>query len=240
MILLDWTRMGRWYCLAGAVADGDSYRVVRPLLVKHRDAPVRNVGWSAYLLDGHARWEVFEVVAPVPAAPEPPHVEDLWVRSILPRRCLAPSAQRRAILAATQARRGESLFGTGLEPTRAAAVRAGGGNRSLVTVVVPGDALAFVGSYRRPAEPDIRVTVTLPEIGERTMPVKDHHLLARAEAAATTLEGRLHALQQAVGAMGAEVALRLGLTRPFQGKHGQAGVCWLMADGFFSFSDPQS
>lgn len=240
LILLDWTRMGRWYCLAGAVADGGSYRVVRPLLYKYRDAPVRNVGWSAYLLDGHARWEVFEVVAPVPAPLAPPHVEDVWVRTLLPRGRLATPAERRAVLEATLARPGASLFGTDFEPTRAAGVRAGCGARSLVTVVVPGAALVFGGSYRRAAEPDIRVTVTLPGLGERSLPVKDHPLLARAEAAAPALEGRLHALQQAIRAMGDHVAVRLGLTRPFPTEPGKPGLCWLMADGFFSYSDPQS
>ena len=66
LILLDWTRMGRTYCLAGVVAEGRTYRMIRPLLAKHRAAAVRNVGWSPYLLDGHCRWEVFEVVGPLP------------------------------------------------------------------------------------------------------------------------------------------------------------------------------
>jgi hypothetical protein len=102
LILLDWTRMGRSYCLAGAVADDGGYRVVRPILRKFRDAPVRNVGGSAYLLDGHQRWEVFEIVGPVPTPPDPPHVEDLWVRALQPRHCLATREQRQAILTATQ------------------------------------------------------------------------------------------------------------------------------------------
>ena len=52
MILVDWTRMGKVYCLAGAVADGKGWRFMRPLLAKDRDSPVRNTGWSPYLLDG--------------------------------------------------------------------------------------------------------------------------------------------------------------------------------------------
>ena len=51
MILLDWTRMGKTYCLAGAVVQDGRYRVIRPLLARYHDAPVRNVGWSAYQLD---------------------------------------------------------------------------------------------------------------------------------------------------------------------------------------------
>src|SRR6267378_2144519 len=49
MVLLDWTRMGRSFCVAGALFQDTHYRLVRPLLAKNRQAPVRNVGWSAYL-----------------------------------------------------------------------------------------------------------------------------------------------------------------------------------------------
>ena len=55
MILLDWTRMASSYCLAGAVLQDKQWRIVRPLPTKFRGAMVRNVGWSAYLMDGHAR-----------------------------------------------------------------------------------------------------------------------------------------------------------------------------------------
>jgi hypothetical protein len=79
----------------------------------------------------------------------------------------------------------------------------------------------------------------LPDLGERSLPVKDHHLLSRAEAAAKTIEGRLAEMTRLVRAMGDRVAVRLGLTRPFQPEAGGAELCWLMADGFFSFSDPQ-
>jgi hypothetical protein len=239
MILVDWTRMGRSYCLAGAVTEEGTYRIVRPLLHKHRDAPVRNVGWSAYLLDGHCRWEVFELIGPVPAAPEPPHLEDMWVRAIRSCRRLATSAERHAILAATSAPPEALLFGAPFETTRAVALRSGAGQRSLVTVVVPGEAISFSGSYRGGGQPDIRVTMPVPGVGERSFPVKDHHLLARAEAASSTLEGRLRALNQAVRQMGGQVAVRLGLSRAFQAGPDSPGVCWLMADGFFSFSDPQ-
>ena len=37
-----------------------------------------------------------------------------------------------------------------------------------------------------------------------------------------------------------QVPGRLGLSRPFQATPGRGeGVCWLMADGFFSLTDPQ-
>ena len=43
--------------------------------------------------------------------------------------------------------------------------------------------------------------------------------------------------------MGDTVAVRLGITRPFTPQEGAGrtpGLCWLMADGFFSLTDPQS
>src|SRR5438105_15682798 len=101
MILLDWTRMGKSYCLAGAVIQDQQWRIVRPLLTKYREGPVRNVGWSAYLMDGHARWEIMELIGPEPATPQPPHREDLSVRAMRSRRSFASPHQRRAILAAT-------------------------------------------------------------------------------------------------------------------------------------------
>src|SRR5438132_15862 len=131
MILLDWTRMGKCYCLAGVVAHQGQYRVVRPLLAKERTAAVRNVGWSPWLLDGHTRWEIFELIAPEPAAPQVPHVEDLWVRAIRPRGRVAPPEQRHAILAATMAKAGEMIFGGPLSSTRTAAyLQPGTGQRS--------------------------------------------------------------------------------------------------------------
>src|SRR3954462_1655659 len=111
MVLLDWTRMGRTYCLAGAVIEAGAVRIVRPLLAKHLDAPVRNVGWSAYLLDGHSRWEIFELLGLRVPRPEPPHLEDVWVRSLGSRRRLASPEQRRAILAATTAEPDAAAFG---------------------------------------------------------------------------------------------------------------------------------
>jgi hypothetical protein len=242
MVLLDWTRMGKGYCLAGAVGGGGGYRVVRPLLLKLRDAPVRNVPWSAYLLDGHSRWEVFEVVGPLPTPAEPPHVEDLWVRALRPLRRLAAPAERRAILAATRTRPDEDLFGTPLATTRASAhLLPGSGCRSLTTLEVPAEYIAFSASHREgAAESDVRVTLPLPGVGDRVLPVKDHHFLARAERAAPTLDGLGQVLTQAVRQMGATVAVRLGLSRPYQGNIGRApAACWLMADGFFSATDPQ-
>src|SRR5262249_32977601 len=62
MILCDWTRMGRAYCLAGPAPAGDRWTFVRPILHNRPTAPVPNVGWSPFLLDGHCRWEVFDLV----------------------------------------------------------------------------------------------------------------------------------------------------------------------------------
>jgi hypothetical protein len=243
MVLLDWTRMGNSYCLAGAVLDGGAVHVVRPLLNRFRDAPVRNCGWSSYLLDGHARWEVFELVGVVPAAPEPPHLEDVWVRGLRPCRRSAPAEQRRAILEATRARPGEPVFGTVLTRTHTAAfLPAGQGRRSLATLVVRPGELGFSFTWRRGLpHPDFRVAVHVPGLDGRQLAVKDHHLLCRAEAATADPEQQRRVLEQAVRAMGDPLAVRLGLSRPFavDPAHGP-GSCWLMADGFFSFLDPQA
>jgi hypothetical protein len=243
MILLDWTRMGKWYCLAGAVEQNGTYRIVRPLQGKFRDAPVRNVGWSAYLLDGHVRWEVLELLVPEPAPSQPPHVEDLWVRALRSRKRLATPAQRRAILEATRAKPGEPLFGAALTWTQSSAyLPPDTGQRSLATLIVPGSQIRFHVSQREgTAGPDYRVVLNVPGSGERLLPVKDHHLLCRAERATTDLAGQQQELQRAVQQMGDQVAVRLGLSRSFQGEPGRSpAVCWLMADGFFSFTDPQS
>src|SRR5262249_54316992 len=149
--------------------------------------------------------------------------------------------ERRAVLAATQPPPGQSCFGVPLTALRTTALlRPGTGRRSLATVAVPGNCISFTAVQREGvAEPDVRVTLPLPTLGERVLPVKDHHLLLRAEQASQELEGRLSALALAVAQMGERVAVRLGLSRPFQGEVGRApAACWLMADGFFSLTDP--
>src|SRR5262249_15514018 len=163
MILLDWTRMGRSYCLAGVVVQDGQYRVVRPLQARDREAPVRNIGWSPYLMDGHARWEVFELISPEPAPGPRPHLEDMWVRSLQPRPVPASPAQRRAILEATRVTGDRPLFGHPLQHKRALAyLPPGTGVRSLVTIVVPGSNLRFSAAWRQGTpEPDYRVTVPL-------------------------------------------------------------------------------
>lgn len=242
MILLDWTRMGRSYCLAGALVEAGGIRIVRPLLAKHHDAPVRNVGWSAYLLDGHSRWEIFELLGPHAAAPEPPHLEDVWVRALRPRgRCASPG-QRRDILKATVTEPGDAAFGAPLGTTRASLFLAPGtGRRSLTTLAVPAKEVRFTASQREGVgEVDYRVQLPVPALGDRWLPVKDHPLLCRAELAAGDLPGRIKSLHLAVQQMGEQAAVRLGLSRPFQATTARGpGFCWLMVDGFFSLADPQ-
>ncbi|HKI38542.1 MAG TPA: hypothetical protein VKA46_42230 [Gemmataceae bacterium] len=242
LILIDWTRMGRAYCLAGVVVEGQFARTVRPLLSKCRDAPVRNVGWSPYLLDGHQRWEVFELVGPATADPQPPHVEDTWVRALQPRRYSATPEQRRAILQSLAARPGEVLFGTPLLTTRASAyLRPGTGQRSLVTLIVPSVQVGFSACQRQgAAEADVRATIGVLPLANRPLPLKDHHLLLRAEQAARNLNGLAPALTRLVREMGEQVAVRLGVSRPFQASpQRDPGLCWLMVDGIFSLSNPQ-
>jgi hypothetical protein len=240
LVLLDWTRMGRQYCLAGAVLDSHPMKIVRPLLAKHRDAPVRNTGWSPYLLDGHSRWDIFGLIGPIPAGPEPPHLEDLWVRSLQPRGRSATNDQRRAILKATATPPGEPVFGASLILTSSTAqLPLGKGERSLATIVIPSAGVRFSASLREGApEPDVRASLSVPPLGPRLLPVKDHHLLLRAERTATNLTALTRNLEDLVRSMGETLAIRLGLSRPFHNEPGH-DACWLMIDGFFSLSDPQ-
>ena len=244
MTLVDWTRMGRVYCLAGAVAERGGWRFVRPLLARDRNCPVRNTGWPPYLVDRHTRWEVFELIGVEIAPPQQPHLEDVWVRAMRPRRRTAPVAERRAILEAGARRGGEPLFGVRLSPTRAAAYLAPGtGERSLTTFVVPGAAVSFHVSERLGApEPDYRATLAVPGLEGRSLSLKDHFLLRRAEAAGGDPEARCRALTAAVQGMGDRLAVRLGLSRAFAPSYGAPaanGRCWLMVDGIFSLTDPQ-
>jgi hypothetical protein len=245
MVLVDWTRMGRSYCLAGAVVERKGFRIVRPLMGKFRGMPVRNVGWSPYCLEGQTRWAVFELIGPTSATPEPPHLEDQWVRTLKPCRRLAAPEVRCAILKATLVPPAEPMFGVPLSTNRTAAyLAAGAGQRSLATMLVPAEQISF-GAYWRSGieEPDVRVTLPIPDLGPRTLPVKDHHLLLKAGPVTPSLEKLIQGLNQTVRQMGNQVAVRLGLSRPFSPSPGNSGtdppVCWLMADGFFSPTDPQ-
>jgi hypothetical protein len=242
MVLLDWTRMGKTFCLAGAVADGKSFRIIRPLLANNQNASVRNVGWPAYLLNGRSRWEIFELIGAEPAKTQAPHREDHWVHAIRPRNRSASREERRLILEATMTKSGESLFGVPLLPTRIAAyVPPATGLRSLTTQVVPSDEISFSFSHREGApERDVRVMLPVPPMGERLLMVKDHHLLSEVENATNEPSQQIRFLNEAIQAMGSRVAVRLGLSRAFQADARQGGaMCWLMADGFFSLHDPQ-
>jgi hypothetical protein len=238
MVLLDWTRMGNAYCLAGVVQDDGRYRVVRPLNAKCRDAPVRNVGWQKYLLDGHRRWEVFRLIGQQPAEPQAPHLEDVWVSALKPLGCQAPLEQRREILERTQPAQGEPLFGTRLQQTAGACcMQAGAGCRSLTTFFVEADRVSIHG-FKVGAAPTIRVQIRAPNMMGKQLPLKDHHLLCRAEEAATDIDGQVRTLQGWVAQMGQWLAIRFGLSRPFAPGTGNP-VCWLMVDGIFALENPE-
>lgn len=241
MVLLDWTRMGRVYCLAGGLREGNAWRIVRPLPAKFRDAPVRNAGWSPFQIDGHQRWEIIELVGPTPAPPQPPPLEDMWVRSLRPTGQLASMDQRRAFLQATCGPGAEPPFGVPWTLTAASAfIEAGAGSRSLASLVVRATDLRFTACWRQGSrEPDIRVHVAGAGLAGRSLPVKDHYLLARAEQAGDDLQVQLQALEAAVRAMGEQILVRIGLSRAFPSSAAKPDVCWLMADGFFSLTDPQ-
>src|SRR5438094_53856 len=65
------------------------------------------------------------------------------------------------------------------------------------------------------AEPAGRVELPLPDLGKRWLPVKDHHLLQKAEHASNEVARRLDILHAAVQHIGEQVAVRLGLSRAF-------------------------
>jgi hypothetical protein len=242
IILLDWTRMGRVYCLAGAIYQAGQIRIVRPLPARARHSPIANNGWSPYLMDGYSRWEAFEMIHPEPAHALAPHREDIWVHRLQPRKRFANPAERRAILQATLAPPEKPIFGVELMRSYGTSyLDPGTGERSLTTVIVSSAELQFTALWRDGAnEPDYRVRLNLPGHDGAILPVKDHFLLCRAEREAPDIDGRLRFLAAAVSKMGEHVYVRLGLSRSFPSATGQPGRCWLMADGFFSLDDPQS
>ena len=242
MILLDWTRMSRSYCVTGAVHINGQLRILRPLPRAQRDAPVRNVGWSPFQMDGHTRWEVFEVISPEPAPPLAPHLEDAWVISLRSRRGLAAPGQRRAVLEATLVPEGQPQIGAALRRDKHKAyLLPDEGARSLTSVAVRQKQIElFVERSIYKPEAVYRVRLHLAELEGLVIPFKDHFLLGRAEQASPTEAGRLRALQLAIAQMGETVIVRLGVSRPYAYSGSSSlPVCWLMADGFFSSSDPQ-
>ena len=184
MILCDWTRMGRTYCLAGAVfsagldlrsagaahapGSGPQRRLVA--VPAGRSLPLGNV----------------RAVGATTPPPEPPHVEDRWVRS-LRRWALATPAERRAVLLAGTRPCGKP-FWRPVFPLGDGEPGSGDGERSLVTVVVDRRSLSFTGVTRQGrAGPDYRATLDVPGLGTRRLPVVDHGLLRTAEVAGTEL-----------------------------------------------------
>ena len=260
MILVDWTRMGRTYCIAGLVSEGQGWRTVRPMPVASRggssrprlwgvvDAllsgpptprpsqPPANIGWSSGQLGKFERWDIVELVGPKPVEAEPPHVEDVWVQALYTTGKSVPPESRSTILRETCVHEFKPYFGVPLMQTHTSAfLRPGMGERSLVTAIVPSHELFFEASLREGAdEIDVRVRLKLPGVGVKLLPVKDHFLLCQAERTAGIDPVPLaKALRQAVDEMGKAVAVRLGLTRGFDTGRGERR-CWLMADGFFS------
>src|SRR4029077_5725109 len=83
MILLDWTRMGKTFCVAGLVADGSRWRTVRPIPnefhTANKPGAARNIGWFPSQLGRLPRWDVVNLIGTQSAQAEPPHTEDIWV-----------------------------------------------------------------------------------------------------------------------------------------------------------------
>ena len=243
MILLDWTRMGKSYCLAGVILqENGQLKTVRPLRASHSQLEIRNVGWPLETMEGKSRWDVFELVNPKATLLEAPHLEDLWVDGLKPRGKLNDLARRKAILEGTLRASSQPWFGVPLATTRSAAyLTPGTGSRSLTSVLVSSQQITFFGSWCRGKEkPDFRVTLGIPGLQHLSLPVKDHSLLRRAETSSDHIVEQLQEMTRAVQQMGEWVLARLGLSRGFASHPSRLGsVCWLMADGFFSFQNPQ-
>src|SRR5438034_10506500 len=58
MVLLDWTRMGRSFCVAGAAFPDTHYRLVRPLWANTGQAPVGRVRSTASRLERPVGWDI--------------------------------------------------------------------------------------------------------------------------------------------------------------------------------------
>jgi hypothetical protein len=145
-------------------------------------------------------------------------------------------------LAATLLETGQPVFGVPLVTNRLSAyLPRGSGTRSLATNVVPSARIRFEAVWRAGAtHSGVRICLTIPNVGERVLPVKDHFLLQRSEAAGGTPGDRGNLLNLLIKQMDEQIAVRLGLSRAFQSRASGTGVCWLMADGFFSFRNPES
>jgi hypothetical protein len=243
MILLDWTGMGKTYCLAGIVRQDGQFRVVRPMPKSNHPLPVRNIGWSPYQMDGRQRWQIFELVGAEPAPPFAPHLEDVWVRELRTQDRFADPGTRRKILEQTAVSNGQPLFGAPfLCPNGKAYLRPGTGSRSLVTVSVPQKEIAFAVASK-PGSSDLlyRVKLNVPGLRDYLLPLKDHFLIERARQTAVTGEKQRQEFSRIVGEMGDQVAVRIGLSRAYSATgQEEDAVCWLMADGFFSAINPQS
>src|SRR5262249_9792630 len=154
---------------------------------------------------------------PAPARSIAPHHEDTWATSLAPRRRLAAPDERRAVLKATLTPAGHSIFGTALAHGYSGSFgQPGPGERSPASVPVPSADVQFTALWRDGAEqPDHRVSLPLPEVGRRILPLKDHFLLSRAEKESDDVDEQLGALARAVRSMGVTVVVRLGLSRSF-------------------------
>jgi hypothetical protein len=241
MILLDWTRMGRYFCLAGATVHSQSVRIVRPLPERFYDGQSGHIGWPPHSLQGHERWEIVELLGATPAVIKQPHVEDVWVQGLRWSGESAVKSDRVRVL--TQTATNGDLFGAPLTRTSASAyLEPNTGECSLATILLPPTTLEILGLSRGGARPmEMRVQLPVPKVGMCELPVIDHHLLLKAEQGGGSDTERLARLHQLIQGMGEQVAVRLGLARPLQQGQGPRATtrCWLMADGFFSLPDPQ-
>jgi hypothetical protein len=93
-------------------------------------------------------------------------------------------------------------------------------------------------SFLRPGLPIIGVPLATTDGAAYLLPgpVKDHFLLVTAGAASANPGERAKLLNLLIQQVDEQIPVLAHLGRTDRGQ----GVCWLMADGLFSHSDPQS
>ncbi len=196
IVLVDWTQMGEYYCLAGAIRQAGCICFVRPLPVRTRESPSTFNGWPSYRMNGRSRWEIFEMVDPVPHEVIAPHLEDVSVQDLRPRRQSASPEARRAILQAGIAPSDKPIFGVELTQTQRGVcyVAPGTGERSLATVMSPSKEIHFTAHQSEgsgESKYHYHVRLNLPGHGEAILAVKDYSLLCQAAQQATDLDSQV-------------------------------------------------
>lgn len=228
LAITDVTRMrGRHVCVAGCTPDGTCIR------------PVRFEGITEPWLyqGGEVVIQPFAIVALdlEPTQLEPPHSEDMRLRTLKrDKRVLLPAERRRALLDRILDPGVAAIFGTDLYEDRGWYTRAGAGHRSLGTIRVA--RLDGVRYQPRDGRFDYRLSFRDASGACYTLKVNDlsfryylDHLRAVQGHACEDISAALFALLDT-----SDVYLRLGLAR---GWREHPDRCYLQITGIYTFPD---